>query len=331
LGDGPLFISEGDPVGISPELLLKEWKTIKKTADSRAVFLVTSSFHNYKNTVKITPTELFQDKSDIGKISGLYEIIPERTNPFTGKGHKNLKSLKIGKPSVVSGEVSFESLKTATECIRKLGGELITLPLSKEWVIASGNKKFTGHTEFLSEFFQKATFMLMHGKKWNVIPLTTHIPLKKVPSQLKKMNWSGLKEAILRCNLWKTEIKIGFLGLNPHAGEGGKIGTEELDLFNPIMKSWNGGRIRTIGPLSADSSFIGKNPECNLYLAGYHDQGLIPFKILEGKGGINVTLGLDFYRVSPDHGTAYDIAGKGIADSTSLKACLDFFEKGIKS
>jgi 4-hydroxythreonine-4-phosphate dehydrogenase len=326
LGEGPLFISEGDPVGISPELLHKEWKTIKKTANKRAVFLVTSSFHKYSNTIKISPREMVLNKMDLSKMSGIYEIVPDSTLGLTNTYHTNIKSLKMGKPSLDSGRLSFESLKIASHCIQKFGGELITLPLSKEWVIASGIKKFTGHTEFLSKFFGKSTFMLMHGKKWNVIPLTTHIPLKKVSSHLKKMNWNGLKEAILTSNLWKSEITIGFLGLNPHAGEGGKIGNEEIEIFNPVMNSWNKGRIKTIGPLSADSAFINKNPECNLYLAGFHDQGLIPFKILEGKAGINVTLGLDFFRVSPDHGTAYGIAGKGIADSTSLKACLEFFD-----
>ncbi|MCC5813405.1 MAG: 4-hydroxythreonine-4-phosphate dehydrogenase PdxA, partial [Leptospira sp.] len=305
MGEGPLFISEGDPVGISPELLHKEWKTLKKTANKRAVFLVTSSIHDYQNTIKISLRDLSLGKLDIEKISGIYEIVSDRYSKSVNSNLKGNESIKLGKPSAISGGFSFESLKIASSCIKKFGGGLITLPLSKEWVIASGNKNFTGHTEFLSQYFGKPTFMLMHGKKWNVIPLTTHIPLKKVSSQLKKINWVDLKKSIIQCKLWKSEIKIGFLGLNPHAGEGGKIGKEEIEILNPIMKNWNSGRIKAIGPLSADSAFIGKKPACDLYLAGFHDQGLIPFKILEGKAGINVTLGLDFFRVSPDHGTAY--------------------------
>ncbi|PKA03387.1 PdxA family dehydrogenase, partial [Leptospira ellisii] len=236
---------------------------------------------------------------------------------------REISSLKSGKPSAVSGKSALGALALAVRFQKRFGGDLITLPLSKEWVIESGASSFRGHTEFLAEAFDKKTYMLMSGKELQVLPLTTHVPLVRVPEFLKKIDLPSLAEAVLSCKKIDLKKPIAFLGLNPHAGEGGKVGKEEKEILEPMIRFLKKKGLRVEGPLSADSMFgDGERKRFGLYLACYHDQGLIPFKMWEGKKGVNLTLGLDFTRVSPDHGTAFDIAGKGLADPASFVECL---------
>jgi len=185
----------------------------------------------------------------------------------------------------------------------------------------SGVRVFSGHTETLAKLYRKDTFMLMAGKRLNVIPLTTHVPLARVKNSLAKVKIKKLVASVL--NYFGKDVNIGLLGLNPHAGEGGKIGREELEILETFRKEFIRSGLEISKPLPADSAFIGDSwKKYSLFLSCYHDQGLIPFKMIEDKNGINVTLGLDFIRVSPDHGPAYEIAGKGIADPGSLLQCL---------
>lgn len=252
---------------------------------------------------------------------GLFQI--------TAKAEKHKLKLKLGKPSFESGMVAFQSFQRAMELQKATKADLLTLPLSKEWVKKAGYTDFRGHTESLADFFARETFMMMTGPRWKVVPLTTHVPLKDVVTELKRFPWESFARA-LESSKFSKKKKIGFLGLNPHAGEGGKIGGEEIEILKPAMEflSLRGWKVE--GPLSADSAFLPGTPKVDLILACYHDQGLIPFKLLEGKKGINRTLGLDFRRVSPDHGTAFGIAGKGIADPTSVLSCLEILTEGTK-
>lgn len=301
---------------MSPELILKESSYIRKISKSRPVVLFhAKGSYSYPVDGEIGWKQIEQE--EFSHSHGFYSV--ESYDPY---------GIRIGKPSLESGKSAYLSLLTAMKAIQKRRGDLITLPLSKEWVMRSGFPKFTGHTEELGKFFGNQTFMLMHGRFLNVIPLTTHVPLKRVIPSLKKIDWEALFQAIRNSRLFPNKPSIAYLGVNPHAGEGGKLGREEEDIFAKPMSEWVK-KAKIIGPLSADSAFLGlslsRRPSWNICLAAYHDQGLIPFKLLEGKDGINVTLGLPFRRVSPDHGTAFGIAGQGIVDSKSFKRCLEFF------
>ncbi len=308
----PILITEGDPCGISPEILQSSREKLESFAKNRAFFLITS--HS-----KI-------DYPGWTEISELPE--PEKPGLYLWRKQTLVSSeeklLELGRPSSVSGKAAFSTLSSAIDLQKKIGGNLITLPLSKEWVIKSGVKGFRGHTEYLADRYSRHTYMLMAGKQLMVLPLTTHVPLKKVPFYLKKIHLPSLISAIRSAPLRK-DGEIAFLGLNPHAGEGGKVGDEEKKILSPMISKMRKAGLSVTDPVSADGAFSESGrAKFSLYLACYHDQGLIPFKMWEGKYGVNLTLGLDFIRVSPDHGTAFDIAGKGKADPESFIQCLDW-------
>jgi len=318
-----IFITEGDPTGISYEIFDRAFAVIKKKSNKYNFIFVSSQ--NKINPKYIKDVEIIQNISDFKnpftRKTNLYHF---KTNILT-KAEEN--KIILGKPSVYSGKCAFNSLLSAINMQKQYGGDIITLPLSKEWVIASGIKNFKGHTEVFAEKYNSKTFMLMYGKSLKVIPLTTHIPLNSVSKALAKIKIVPLVKAIQKSYLLKSP-RIGFCGLNPHAGENGKIGTEEKTIILPFIKEMKEQGLNVEGPISADSLFIPEiSKNYGLIFACYHDQGLIPFKSLEGKNGINVTLGLDFLRVSPDHGTAFDIAGKNIADPESFIQCIKVLTK----
>lgn len=349
MGARPIFITEGDPSGISSQLIAQEEALLQKISQSHPVFLIRSNtnvaypFSEYKFTLgegagsKVLPNSgLYQLDAETYLLSTLnkkYSSLSKIQKSLILRlmnGTQTLdRKITFGKPSISTGRMSYYSLLAGMSLVEKFGGSLITLPLSKEWVIKSGIAKFRGHTEALAEFFHCPSFMLMAGEKWNVIPLTTHIPIRKVSSELKKLAWRNLFQSILDSKLFPKNARIGFMGLNPHAGEGGKVGDEEGKILQPAMNLAKKMGFKVDGPLSADSTFHLRNAsEWDILLACYHDQGLIPFKLLEGKKGINLTLGLPFLRVSPDHGPAYNIAAnKGKVDSMSLRQCLEWVQK----
>ncbi len=301
-----IIITEGDPSGISYELLEKSFSIIQKIAQKNQIILVRSQNQIY-------PKQFIQFKKyNFEKTAGIFFYEKEI---FSGK-------INLSKPNSLSGKISYSSLITGIELQKKNGGNLITLPLSKEWVIQSGIKNFSGHTETLAKEYNQKTFMLMYSKSLKVLTLTTHIPLKKVPESLKKLEIGKLILA-LKKNPELILKPIGVCGLNPHAGENGKIGTEEKKILLPMIKKIEASGIKISEPISADSIFIPEiSKKFGIIFACYHDQGLIPFKSIIGKRGINMTLGLDFYRVSPDHGPAFDIAGKNLCNPDSFIECL---------
>ncbi len=307
-----ILLSEGDPTSINYELLFGSQSYLKKLSKQFRIVLIRGN-HRLKDQV-------FSRVEEIPDTFGLFSL------HLHSLSSSEDKQIKLGKPSEVSGRTSYRSLLAAIRLQKEIpSSHLITLPLSKEWVIKSGVSDFRGHTETLASSYNRPTYMMMSGKNLKVIPLTTHVPLKEVTNELKKVQIKSLISAIKNSKLLK-EPKIGLLGLNPHAGEGGKIGKEEIEILEPLMDAFRKAKLAITGPLSADSAFLKDAKSFDLYLSCYHDQGLIPFKMIEGKVGVNVTLGLDFIRVSPDHGTAFDIAGKGKADPTGLLSCLKLLE-----
>lgn len=301
----PILISEGDPSGISYEILDKSYLVLKKISKKKQIILISS-----QNQIKPKQFKEYK-KFEFQNSAGIYFY------------QKNLIKNKflISKPSIYSGKISYNSLMTTIELQKKIGGNLITLPLSKEWVIRSGVKNFSGHTETLANEYNKKTFMLMYSNTLKVLTLTTHVPLVEVPKYLKKFDTNEFIQAVKKLDL--KNKKIGLCGFNPHAGENGKIGSEEKEILFPFINKLKKAGFDISDPISADSLFIPEiSSKFGMILACYHDQGLIPFKSLVGKKGVNMTLGLDFIRVSPDHGPAFDIAGKNLASAESFVECL---------
>ena len=218
----------------------------------------------------------------------------------------------------------------AQRCLRGELHALVTAPVNKEAIVRAGIN-FMGQTELLSDLADtKRTAMMLlgtddHGRWLRVALATTHIPLRAVAEQLSVEKIVTVIElAAQACrDLGLPRARIGVCGLNPHAGEGGKIGTEELTTITTAVQAAQSHKIDVVGPLSADALFHhAYRGDYDAVVAMYHDQGLAPLKMVAFEHGINWTLGLPFIRTSPDHGTAYDIVGKGIANPSSMIAAL---------
>lgn len=206
-------------------------------------------------------------------------------------------------------------------CQQKIFAAMVTAPLSKTLIASSGLKEI-GHTEILKKLSNtKNVYMTFFGKKFNVTLLTGHIPLSKVSSEVQEANLENLLAAIRNHFPLTLKKKIALLGLNPHAGDSGLIGTEESGWMKSFVQK-NSDLIS--GPLPPDAAFLPANwKKYSLFIALYHDQGLIPFKSHHGQDGVHFSMGLPFIRTSVDHGTAFDIFGKNKASPQSMIMALE--------
>jgi 4-hydroxythreonine-4-phosphate dehydrogenase len=249
---------------------------------------------------------------------------------------------KPGAPTIETARAAAAALEEAVTRVRR--GELhavVTGPIHKAGMYEAGFK-FPGQTEFFAERCAVKNFaMCLTGGKLTVALVTSHIPLAKVPGALKQSEIArvGLLLAEFlrrRENVKPLKVRIAVAGLNPHAGESGKIGREEIDLIQPAIDELNSSLVTKASPARIHSSLLFSGPhspdtvfhraiegEFDAVLCMYHDQGLIPFKLQGFHNGVNTTLGLPFPRTSPDHGTAFEIAGKGIARADSMIAAIN--------
>nr|WP_245939590.1 4-hydroxythreonine-4-phosphate dehydrogenase PdxA [Thermovibrio guaymasensis] len=233
-----------------------------------------------------------------------------------------VKGIKPGKPNLQCGTAQFKFIERAVSDAKKgkIDG-IVTFPINKE-VIRRAGFKFPGHTEYLADAFKIKDFaMMLSNQKLRTVLLTTHLPLRKIPDKVKR------EEVLKKLRLIWKELrprKIGVCGLNPHAGEGGLFGREEIEEITPAVEKARKEGIPAFGPYPSDTLFVrALRGEFEVVLSMYHDQGLIPIKLLGFSKSVNTTLGLPIIRTSVDHGTAYDIAGKGIADEGSFKAAVE--------
>jgi len=244
---------------------------------------------------------------------------------------KNIKldsEVVSGSPNVLNSKYTLDVLLTGSlGAINKEYAALVTGPINKK-IINDYGFEFSGHTEFLADISQtKNVVMLLANSKVKVALLTTHIPLNKVSESIstKKIieTIKILNENLKR--LWKIKNpKICVLGLNPHAGEGGFMGSEEIEIIEPAINALLSEKICVEGPISADTAFIKeKTSKYDAYLAMFHDQGLPVLKSMGFGDSVNITLGLPFTRISVDHGTAYELAGKNKADFSSFKRSME--------
>ncbi len=239
----------------------------------------------------------------------------------------------------VGGKYAVMSLTTATEALKaaKIDG-LVTAPLHKK-NIQSADFNFTGHTPYLKHSFgAKEVAMFMIAENMRIALLTEHVAIKDVAQYVTRENILSKLQVVnesLKKDFGINKPKIAVLGLNPHAGDEGLVGKEEIDIIKPAIRDAKQRDIFCFGPYSADAFFArGQYEKFDAVLALYHDQGLIPFKSLAVGEGVNYTAGLSAVRTSPDHGVAYDIAGKGIADEASFREaiykCIDIINMRLE-
>ena len=284
--------------------------------DSINIEIILKSFQYLKNKVNyllICNKDVFTKKTNI-RINEIFD-------PISFKGYKK-DELNIFNVLDIS-EKKYENLLNQIKIGNNLANltkyDLITLPVNK--ALFKQNIKFTGMTEYLGKLNNKSTIMLMHGDKFSVIPYTTHINIKFIHKFIKSKYLLLFIRSLLKnienkiYGLYFNEIR--FLCYNPHCGENGTLGNEDL-LIKKIISKFK----KIKGPFPADSSF-NKIKKSTLFISSYHDQVLIPFKILNKKS-INLTLGLKYRRLSPTHGTAKDIKNKNLADNSSYLTCQLF-------
>lgn len=318
-------ITMGDASGVGPEIICKMFlqKSYQKYCDiiiigNQNLFEKTINHYNFK--IKMQNLNQVEDVCllDIDTL-GIINI----------EEQINIDEFDLGKPYKEAGFVALKSINKAVELARtkKIDG-IVTAPLNKE-VVALTYKKFSGHTEYIAQILKVRDFnMMMVSKRMKVTLVTTHIAIKNISKQITK---NKIKTAIK--NTYQILIQLGYrnpkiavLALNPHAGDGGLFGNEEDKIVRPAIIELRKQNIKSEGPFVPDSFFFKykQYPVYDAVIALYHDQGLIPFKMLSFGSGINVTIGLPVIRTSVDHGTAYDIAGKNKANDRSLFEALKF-------
>lgn len=302
----------GDINGVAPEIAVK-------------VFSRIITQQNKNHIIYISPVNVFRyyykkNKTDF-KINIIDSVNHSQADYLNIIPLRDV-DLSIGKVTAKSGRTSYNSLRKAIEIINKKEADiLVTSPLSKEAINKSGIK-FIGHTELLAESEKTNDYLMTFVSNDLIAALATiHVPLKKVSELLSKRKIKkivSLFNKSLEQDFKIQNSKIAILGLNPHAGENGLIGKEESEILIPAIKSLNK-NYNLFGPFVPDAfwgNHLYKNYDAVLGM--YHDQVLIPFKVLNFSSGVNYTAGLKMIRTSPDHGTAFDIAGKNIADPSSL-------------
>ncbi|MCF8319850.1 MAG: 4-hydroxythreonine-4-phosphate dehydrogenase PdxA [Flavobacterium sp.] len=310
-------ISIGDLNGIGSEVVLKTFE------DSRMLeFCTPVIFANVKIISAIKKT--FESNAAIHGIDTLDQIVIGKINVFNV--WKEHLELNYGTNDEALGKYAIKSFVAATKALKEGKVDvLVTAPINK-YNIQSDDFKFPGHTDYLNQELAGDALMFMVQDNLRVGLLTDHIPVNDVASHLTEKLITKKIETInqsLTQDFSINKPKIAVLGLNPHAGDGGVIGKEDDTLLKPVIKKLFEKGTLVFGPYPADGFFGNSQYEkFDAVIAAYHDQGLIPFKTLSFGNGVNYTAGLDKIRTSPDHGTAYDIAGKGIANHNSFKEAV---------
>ena len=310
-------ISIGDINGIGIEVILKTFK------DKRMLDFCTPVLFGSTKTISFHKKRL-QSETHIHSINSIKQINHSKINVLNI--WKEELPIEIGTATKVSGEYAFKSLEAAVTHLQKNTIDiLLTAPINKE-NIQSENFNFPGHTEYLESELEGESLMILISDKLRVGLITGHIPISEVSKQLnpelikKKVNI--LHKSLIE-DFGINKPKIAILGLNPHCGDNGVIGKEDDEIIKPTIQEIKESGKLVFGPYAADG-FFGSNTykQFDGILATYHDQGLAPFKALSFGNGVNYTAGLSKIRTSPDHGTAYEIAGKNQANPTSFKEAL---------
>jgi 4-hydroxythreonine-4-phosphate dehydrogenase len=315
-------ITMGDPVGLGPEIILLAlcnpaiYEVCKPLVlgDLRILTAAKQCTHSNLHIESVKDPDSGTYNFGSIDVLNLSEIDPNK--------------ISWGNPTVQTGKAMIHYIQVASDlAIQRRIAAMVTCPINKTAMQLAGFP-YNGHTELLAERTKSDNYAMMFaGDRLRVVLATIHVPLRDVPSILSKqkilltikLTWQTLRERFG----FKTP-RIAVAGLNPHAGEGGMFGNEEKDIITPAIDQARNERIDVIGPEPPDTLFYhAAKGHYDVVVSMYHDQGLIPFKLMHFNNGVNITIGIPIIRTSVDHGTAYDIAGTGIADPGSLIAAIN--------
>lgn len=320
----PLVLTPGEPAGVCPEITAKAWAALR--SDPHHAFAV------------IGDADFLQSACNAAKVPVTLQVI-DSLNDLTSVFktalpvlHRRLpEPVTTGRFSTATAGWVMNGISEAVDlCLAGEAAAMVTNPIQKEALYGAGFA-FQGHTDFLADLARRhghaaQDVMMLVGAGLRTVPVTVHIPLKDVAASLSQeaiVTQGLVVNAALRRYFGIAQPRIAVTGLNPHAGENGTMGREEIDTVIPAIQALRAKGLSITGPLPADTAFF---PEArksyDAILCMYHDQALIPVKTLDFHGGVNVTLGLPFIRTSPDHGTALGLAGQGTAQAESLLAAI---------
>ena len=324
LNQPSLLLTQGDPAGIGPELALRAWLLRKERA--LPPFAVLSDPAFLERVAKSQSWDVPIMAVETARISDIFpKALPVVPLSVSVSSH-------FGQPDASAAASVIESIEMAVRLVREgSASALVTNPIAKH-VLYEAGFRHPGHTEFLAALASEGRgenyhpVMMLWSEQLSVVPVTVHISLKDVPSALTTeliVLTGRIVARELRERFGIPNPRLALAGLNPHAGENGTMGTEDASIIVPAIDALRNEGIEAAGPLPADTMFHARaRSRYDAALAMYHDQALIPIKTIAFDEAVNVTLGLPFVRTSPDHGTAFDIAGKGIARPDSLIAAI---------
>ena len=321
----PLALTQGDPAGIGPDITLMAWLR-RRELGLPPFFLIGDPGVLALRARQLNLAVSIRESDTASEAAGMFaDALPVMTVPAGIE-------VVAGEPHQATAKGTIVAIEKAVSLVID-GGALgvVTNPISKS-VLYEAGFRFPGHTEFLADLAAKATgrpvtpVMMLSGPKLKAIPVTIHIPVRDVPQALTSeliMETCRIAHEDLRQRFGIEAPRLAVAGLNPHAGEGGAMGKEDETVIRPAIERLRDEGIDAIGPLPADTMFHDEaRARYDVAVCMYHDQALIPAKTLGFDDSVNVTLGLPFVRTSPDHGTAFGIAGKGLAREQSLVAAL---------
>jgi len=315
----PLALTMGEPAGVGGEITLKAWL---RRAEDLPIFFVIDDPGRLINLAKHlgldVPVRIIADPLEA--LDHFFEALPVLSEPL------NAPTLP-GTPNPQNAQAVINAIERAVALTTSgQAGAVVTNPIAKD-VLYDAGFKFPGHTEFLAHLAGKDVkpVMMLANDKLRVVLATVHVSVREAVEQLNAetiVNVARITHAALKRDFAIANPTIAVAGLNPHAGEGGAMGREEIDIIMPAIERLQADGINAVGPMPPDTMFTAHAlPTYDAALCMYHDQGLIPVKTLDFNG-VNITLGLPFVRTSPDHGTAFNIAGSGKASEESLMAAL---------
>lgn len=314
-------ITMGDPAGIGPEVIVKA--LVDPALSHQFSIVIIGNYYSLLQTAQALGVAIKLDRfsrfEEINFSTQRIPVLETCAEPL---------EYTVGTTTPSCGDHSYHFVIEAVQlCLKKQIAAMVTAPICKESWHAAGHL-FDGHTGLLTYLTKSEVSRMMFATElFNVMLVTTHLPLKNVSSQL---SISSVLQTIKLGNnqLKATGIsipKIAVCGLNPHAGEAGIFGTEEISIIKPAIQQARQAGIRVSGPFAADTVFLrALNGEFDLVIAQYHDQGLIPVKLLAFESSVNITVGLPIIRTSVDHGTAFDIAGKGLANHKNMLSAIEY-------
>ena len=312
-------ITLGDFNGIGPELIISAF------SDQRLREQCTPVIYGSPRVLNIWRKHMQVDRFSYNVIEKPDQAHSKKISVIDCVG--NFDRVEIGQPSKDSGRAAFAALQAAVKDLQFQSIDaLVTNPIDKHTIQGDGFD-FPGHTEYFTQAFGvEESLMLMTSERLKVGVVTGHVPVKDISGELainKIVQKIKILNETLKVDFSIERPRIAVLGLNPHAGDNGLLGKEDREYIGKALQEVEKKKILAVGPFPADGFFgMGTYAQFDAVLAMYHDQGLIPFKLLAGLRGVNFTAGLPIIRTSPDHGVAYNIAGKGQADPTSLREAI---------